>query len=125
MTASTHGGRRAAVARGCSLRAAITHAIAVSPHIRPDGTRHSNAFEARLGGALLCVSETPLLDAARALLAGLAIEDRPSGDPGLRLGKYRQRVTARARIARTPSWLPGQPAANKSFPRARRAGGRT
>ena len=138
-----------------ATRAARTQVITVSPHMRPDGTKHPNAFEARLAGDVLCVSETPLLDGARALLArgiahpndtiairhggsrvdalrarvgvaaGLAVEDRPSGAPGLRLGKYRQRVTARARIARTPSWLSGQPAANKSFPRARRAGGRT
>ena len=63
MTAPALGGRRAT--RGTTR----AHVIAVSPHLRPDGTRHPNAFEARLAGAPLCVSETPLLDAARALLA--------------------------------------------------------
>ena len=65
------------------------------------------------------------VDALRARVgtaAGLAIEDRPSGDPGLRLGKYRQRVTGALRIARTPLRLPTQPAADKPHPRARRAG---
>ena len=64
------------------------------------------------------------VDALRArvgVAAGLAIEDRPSGNPGLLLGKYRQRCTGRPRIARTPSRLPGQPAAGKSHPGARRA----
>ena len=65
MTASALGRRRATVARGTKR----AHVITVSPHIRSDGTKHPNAFEARLAGALLCVSETPLLDAARALLA--------------------------------------------------------
>ena len=49
------------------------------------------------------------VDALRArvgVAAGLAIEDRPSGAPGLRLGKYRQRVTGPPSIARTPSRLP-------------------
>ena len=122
-----------------ATRAARTHVIAVLPHMRPDGTKHANAFEARLAGDVLCVSETPLLDGARALLArgiaqlddtiimrhggsrvdalrarvgvaaGLAVEDRPSGAPGLRLGEYRQRVTGPPSIARTPSRLPGSP----------------
>ena len=134
-----------------AARRAATHVIAVSPHVGADGTKHPNAFEARLAGAVLCVSETPLLDGARALLArgiaqpddtivmrhagshvdalrarvgvaaGLAIEDRPSGNPGLLLGKYRQRCTGRPSIARTPSRLPGQPVAGRSHPRARRA----
>ena len=134
-----------------AARRAATHAIAVSPHMRADGTKHPNAFEARLAGAVLCVSETPLLDGARALLArsiaqpddtiamrhagshvdalrarvgvaaGLAIEDRPSGNPGLLLGKYRQRCTGRPSIAQTPSRLPGQPVAGKSHPWGRRA----
>ena len=94
-----------------ATRAARTHFIAVLPYMRSDGTKHPNAFEARLAGEVLCVSETPLLDAARALLArgiaqlddtiimrhggsrvdalrarvgvaaGLAVEDRPSGAP--------------------------------------------
>ena len=44
--------------------------LIVSPHIRPDGAKHPNAFEVRLAGgdAVLCVSETPLFDAARVLL---------------------------------------------------------
>ncbi len=143
MTASMRGDRGTA-----------THIIAVSPHVGADGTRHPNAFEARLAGALLCISETPMLDGARALLARgiaqpddtvvmrhagshvdalrarvgvaakLAIEDRPGGDPGLRLGKHRKRGTVRPMIARTPPRLPGQPSAGKSHPRARRAGGR-
>jgi len=146
MTAPALGGRRAT--RGTTR----AHVIAVSPHLRPDGTRHPNAFEARLAGAPLCVSETPLLDAARALLARdiaqpddtivmrhvgshvdalrarvgvaarLAVEDRPSGNPGLRLGKWRKRVTAPPSIARRPSRLPGQPPADKSHPTAHRAG---
>ena len=112
MTASAHGGRGATVLRASAAHAARTHVIAVSPHVGADGTKHPNAFEARLAGEVLCVSETPLLDAARALLArgiarpddtivmrhagshvdalrarvgvaaGLAIEDRPSGNPG-------------------------------------------
>lgn len=54
------------------------HVIVVAPHIRPDGTKHPNAFAARLAGtdAVLCVSDTLLLDAARALLkSGLAAPD--------------------------------------------------
>ena len=147
MTASMHGGRRATVLRAT----ARTHVIAVSPRVGADGTTHPNAFEAQLAGEVLCISETPLLDAARALLArgiaqpddtivmrhagshvdalrarvgvaaGLAIEERPSGNPGLRLGKYRQRVTARPSIARMRSRLPTQPAAEKSHPWGRRA----
>ena len=108
MTASMHGGRRATVLRAT----ARTHAIAVWPHVRADSTKHPNAFETWLGGDVLCISETPLLDGARALLArgiaqpddtiamrhagshvdalrarvgvaaGLAIEDRPSGESG-------------------------------------------
>ena len=154
MTASAHGGRTAAVTRVCAINVVRTHIIAVSPHMRADGAKHPNKFEARLADAVLCISEQPLLDAARALLArgiahrddtivmrhagsdvdalrarvggaaGLAIEDRPSGAPGLRLGKYRQRVTGPRSIARTPSRLPTQPAAGKSHPGARRAGGR-
>ena len=48
----------------------MTHTITVSPHIRPDGSKHPNAFDARLDGsdALLCTSETPLFDACRVLL---------------------------------------------------------
>jgi len=44
--------------------------IIVSPHIRRDGTKHPNAFDARLAGsdAVLCVSETLLFSAARVLL---------------------------------------------------------
>ena len=57
-------------------RAARTHAIAVSPHVRADSTKHPNAFETWLGGDVLCISETPLLDGARALLArGIAQPD--------------------------------------------------
>ena len=44
--------------------------------MRSDGTKHPNAFEARLADAVLCISEQPLLDAARALLArGIAQPD--------------------------------------------------
>ena len=151
MTASTHGGRRATVAR--ALRAARNHVIVVSPHMRSDGTRHSNAFEARLGGAVLCVSETPLLDAARALLArGIARPDDtivmrhagsdvdairarvgvaadltisdPAGGRRTALRRWEEFARARPRIARTPSRLPGQPPAGKSHPGACRAGAR-
>ncbi len=146
MTASMHGGRGATVARASATQAARAHLISVSPHIRSDGAKHPNAFEARFAGEVKCVSEAPLLDAARALLAqgiahrddtivdalrarigvaaGLAIEDRPSGAPGLRLGKYRQRCTGRPRIAQRPSRLPTQPAADRSLPGACRAAGR-
>ena len=54
------------------------HVITVSPHIRPDGTKHPNAFDARLAGsdAVVCVSETPLFTSARVLLArGMAQPD--------------------------------------------------
>jgi hypothetical protein len=44
------------------------HTIIVAPHIRPDGTRHPNAFDARLDGELVCTSETPFFDGARILL---------------------------------------------------------
>ena len=40
-------------------------------------------------------------DDAPGRIGVLAIEDRAGGAPGLRLGKHRQRVTARPRIART------------------------
>lgn len=49
----------------------MTNLILVeTPHVRPDGTKHPNAFDARLDGsdAVLCVSETPLFDSARVLL---------------------------------------------------------
>ena len=151
MTASTHGGRRATVAR--ALRAARNHVIVVSPHMRADGTRHPNAFEARLAGELLCVSETPLLDGARALLArgiahpndtiairhggshvdalrarvgtaaGLAISD-PAGGRRITLRRWEEFARVRPRIARTPSPVQGQPKAEQVLPRARRAGGR-
>lgn len=50
--------------------------VIVSPHVCRDGTKHPNAFEAQIGGELICTSETPLLDAARALLkAGKATPD--------------------------------------------------
>lgn len=50
--------------------------IIVSPHIRPDGTKHPNAFDARLDGELICTSETPLFSACRVLLkAGKAQPD--------------------------------------------------
>ena len=151
MTASTHGGRRAAVAREarCAPRERTP-----SRYRRTCGrTARSILTRSRPGlPARCCASrETPLLDGARALLArgiaqpddtiamrhtgshvdalrarvgvaaGLAIEDRPSGNPGLLLGRYRQRCTGRPSIARTPSRLPGQPAAGKSHPRAHRA----
>ena len=130
-----------------ATRAARTQVITVSPYIRPDGTRHSNAFEARLGGAVLCVSETPLLDAARALLArGIARPDDtivmrhaasdvdairarvgvaadltisdPRGGRRIALRRWEEFARARPRIARTPSRLPGQPPAGKSHPGA-------
>jgi hypothetical protein len=52
--------------------------IEVSPHLRPDGTKCPNGFDARLAGCdeVLCVSDTPLLTAARVLLrAGRADPD--------------------------------------------------
>jgi hypothetical protein len=62
-----------------ATRTARTHVIAVSPHMRSDGSKHPNAFEARLAGAVLCISETPLLDAARALVArSIAWRSRPA-----------------------------------------------
>jgi hypothetical protein len=109
--------------------------LVASPHIRSDGTKHPNAFDARLAGsdAVLCVSETPLLSSARALLAagmagpddtivmrhagsdfdalrarvgaaaGLTIEDTPSGG-GPRLRQYRGiSREAPLRIAQTSS----------------------
>lgn len=42
--------------------------LIVTPHIRPDGTKHPNAFAAALDGELICVSETPLFDSAREML---------------------------------------------------------
>ena len=44
------------------------HLIVVTPHIRPDGTKHPNAFDARfaVSDVLLCTSETPFLDGASA-----------------------------------------------------------
>ena len=44
------------------------HVVIVTPHIRPDGRKHANAFDARVDGVLICTSETPFFDAARALL---------------------------------------------------------
>ena len=64
MTASMHGGRRATVLRAT----ARTHAIAVSPHVRADSTKHPNAFETRLAGEVLCVTR----DAAARRGAGAA-----------------------------------------------------
>ena len=52
--------------------------LIVSPHIRRDGTKHPNAFDARLAdsGEVLCTSERPFFDGARALLkAGRASPD--------------------------------------------------
>jgi hypothetical protein len=47
--------------------------IVVAPHLEPammgDGKVHRDKFEARLGDRLLCVSWTPFVDSARALLA--------------------------------------------------------
>ena len=153
MTASTHGGRGATVARASAQRAARNHVIVVSPHMRSDSTRHSNAFEARLAGAVLCVSETPLLDGARALLAraiaqpndtivmrhagshvdalrarvgvaaGLAISD-PAGGRRIALRRWEEFARVRPRIARMPSRLPEQPSARRPLCAARRAGGR-
>ena len=54
------------------------HVIEVSPHIRPDGIKRPNGFDVRLAGCdeVLCVSDTPLLTAARVLLkAGRADPD--------------------------------------------------
>ena len=121
--------------------------------MRPDGTKHPNAFEARLAGDVLCISETPLLDGARALLArgialpndtivmrhagshvdalrarvgvaaGLAISD-PAGGRRIALRRWEEFARVRPRIARMSSRLPGQPPAGKSHPGARRAGAR-
>ena len=113
--------------------------VVIAPHIRTDGTKHPSAFDAWLDGELLCVSETPLLDAAGVLLkagkadpgdmlvmrhagagaialrarigvaAGLTVEDRPSGQR-IRLAKYRPRTNAvTPRIARTASPVSKQP----------------
>ena len=136
-----------------ATRAARTQVITVSPHIRSDGTKHPNAFVARLAGEVLCVSETPLLDAARALLArgiaqpddaivmrhagshvdalrarvgvaaGLAISD-PAGGRRIALRRWEEFARVRPRIARTPSRLPGQPPPDKSHPGGRRSGAR-
>jgi hypothetical protein len=51
-------------------------AIIVSPHIKPDDQKHSNAFDVRFRGELICTSETPFLDGARELLKrGMAEPD--------------------------------------------------
>ena len=44
------------------------HVVEVTPHIRPDGRKHPNAFDAYLGDRLVCTSETPLFSSARILL---------------------------------------------------------
>ena len=120
--------------------------------MRADGTRHPNAFEARLAGELLCVSETPLLDGARALLArglalpndtivmrhagsdvdalrarvgtaaGLAISD-PAGGRKIALRRWEEFARVRPRIARTRSLVPEQPSARGPLYAASRAGG--
>ena len=70
------GGLPAAWASDSAARQALYEAytmaelsLVAAPHIRPDGTKHPNAFDARLNEVVLCTSETPLLSAARALLA--------------------------------------------------------
>jgi len=65
-------------AQDCTRPCGCEHVIEVSLHIRPDGTKHPNVFDARLAGSdeVLCVSATPLLTAARLLLkAGKADPD--------------------------------------------------
>ena len=147
-TSTTQSHSRTHAAR----RAARTHVIAVSPHVGADGTRYPNAFEARLAGAVLCISETPLLDGARALLArgiaqpddtivmrhagsdvdalrarvgvaaDLAISD-PAGGRRIALRRWEEFARVRPRIARIASPVQGQPKAEQVLPRARRAGG--
>jgi hypothetical protein len=109
--------------------------LIVAPHIRRDGTRHPNAFDARLDGDLICTSETPLFDGARALLktgkaaaddmlvmrhvgsehdalrarvgvaAGLTIEETGHG-PRRRKYKPRPTLDGRPRIEPAPSLVP-------------------
>ena len=118
--------------------------IEVSPHVRSGGTKHPNAFDARLAGsdAVLCISETPLLDATRALLAPgmadsddmivmrhagsavdalrarvwvaamLTVEDRPSGQR-IRLAKYRKLNAGPPKVSQRPSPVPDQPGVDK------------
>ncbi|MGA7454887.1 MAG: hypothetical protein WBW73_27800 [Rhodoplanes sp.] len=65
-------------AQDCTRPCRCEHVIEISPHIRPDGTRGPNGFDVRLAGCdeVLCVSDTPLLTAARVLLkAGKADPD--------------------------------------------------
>jgi len=120
------------------------HVITVSPHIRRDGTRHPNAFEARIAGseAVLCVSETPLLSAARALLAagqagpddlivmrhagsdtdalrakvgvaaGLTLSD-PAGGRRIALRRWEEFARVRSRITQTASPAPKRPEVEK------------
>ena len=125
-------------AHACTRPSRHEHVIEVSLHIPPDGTKHPNVFDTRLAGSdeVLCVSDTPLLTAARALLkagkadpgdvivmrhagssaialrakvgaaAGLTVEDRPSGQR-IRLAKYQPRTNAASPgIAHTPPTAP-------------------
>lgn len=119
-------------------------ALIVSPH-----AKHPNAFDARLAGsdAVVCVSETPLLDAARALLAqgkanpddmlvmrhagssvdalrgtvgvaaGLRIEETGWG-PKLRKYKPRPAMYVLPSIEQTPSLVPEQAPATETHARA-------
>ena len=111
--------------------------IEVSPHVRRDGTKHPNAFDVRLAGSdeVLCVSDTPLLTAARVLLkagkadpdsllvmrragsgavalrgrigraATLTIEETPFG-PKRRRYKPRPSLEGPSRIAQPPPTMP-------------------
>ena len=95
--------------------------IIVTPHLRPDGRKHPNAFDARLAGsdAVLCVSETPLLDSARVLLkAGKGQPGRYAGDVACRVqallgaGQGREACGAhdcRNRVRTPPDQIPGVP----------------
>ena len=75
--------------------------ITVSPHVRPDGREHPNAFDAYLGERLVVTSETPLFSSARILL-----EDR-TAHPDDVLGGPRPE---RASVRRPPPGPPPRPA---------------
>lgn len=124
-------------------------ALIISAHVRRDGTKHPNAFDARLGSSdtVVCVSETPLFDAARALLAqgkanpddmlvmrhagstvdalrskvgvaaGLRIEETGWG-PKLRKYRPRPAMYVPPSIEQTPSLVPEQAPARETHARA-------